>query len=253
MNRRASWMALSARDKLREHRARWAAKPALVELYRHQIFRRILDHRAKGGPDVELGAGGGFYSSHVPQTITTDIVPVDWIDVVCDATRLPLAGSSVRNLVAIDLLHHLPRPGRLLDEAARVLGPGGRLLLVDPWLSPAGTLFYRHAHHEPCDPREDPFAAATDGRPDPFDANAARPWLLFARHRAQLQRRWPGLSLRVLEPFGGPCWILSGGFRRWGLLPAWAVKPVLALEEPLLRPLGPLLALRVLVVLERTG
>ena len=74
---------------------------------------------------AELGAGGGFYSAHAPRTISTDIVAVDWIDMVCDATRLPLAGSSVRNLIAIDgLAHFLPAEKRLDVALTYIFGIG---------------------------------------------------------------------------------------------------------------------------------
>jgi ArsR family transcriptional regulator len=44
---------------------------------------------------------------------------------------LPLADRSVDLCVMSQILHHAAQPQQALDEAARVLAPDGRLLLVD--------------------------------------------------------------------------------------------------------------------------
>jgi SAM-dependent methyltransferase len=49
-----------------------------------------------------------------------------------DAAQLPFADASFPCVFIRDLLHHLPDPGRALDEAVRVLEPGGRLCLLEP-------------------------------------------------------------------------------------------------------------------------
>lgn len=45
--------------------------------------------------------------------------------------RLPLADASLDVATLILVLHHVPHPGRVLAEVARVLRPGGRVLIVD--------------------------------------------------------------------------------------------------------------------------
>jgi ArsR family transcriptional regulator len=44
---------------------------------------------------------------------------------------LPLADASLDGVTLMLVLHHLPAPADALAEAARVLKPGGRLLIVD--------------------------------------------------------------------------------------------------------------------------
>lgn len=46
--------------------------------------------------------------------------------------RLPFDDASFDRVVGNNVLYALPEPGRALDEAARVLRPGGRLVLSDP-------------------------------------------------------------------------------------------------------------------------
>ena len=52
--------------------------------------------------------------------------------VLADARRLPLPSASVDGAFAAGLLPHLPDPGQGLAELARVIRPGGRLVLFHP-------------------------------------------------------------------------------------------------------------------------
>jgi SAM-dependent methyltransferase len=51
---------------------------------------------------------------------------------VADAETLPFADGAFAGVLIRDLLHHLADPRRTTAEAARVLAPGGRLLLLEP-------------------------------------------------------------------------------------------------------------------------
>ncbi len=64
-------------------------------------------------------------------------------DVVGDAMALPIRSRCADTVLATELLEHLPRPADFLAEAARVLRPGGVLILSTPFLEPL--------HEEPRD------------------------------------------------------------------------------------------------------
>ena len=49
-----------------------------------------------------------------------------------DATALPFRDGAFASVLVRDLLHHLPEPRLATAEAARVLAPGGTLLLLEP-------------------------------------------------------------------------------------------------------------------------
>ncbi|WP_052390589.1 class I SAM-dependent methyltransferase [Streptomyces sp. NRRL B-24484] len=50
-----------------------------------------------------------------------------------EADRLPFPDASFDAVVSVESVHCFPDPGRFLAEAARVLRPGGHLLLADEW------------------------------------------------------------------------------------------------------------------------
>src|SRR6185312_11751960 len=62
---------------------------------------------------------------------------IDWQ--VADITRLPYLDDTFETVVSCETVEHVPHPERAFHELARVLKPGGRLLLTTPnYLSTTG-------------------------------------------------------------------------------------------------------------------
>ncbi|MGE0254054.1 MAG: class I SAM-dependent methyltransferase [Alphaproteobacteria bacterium] len=230
----------------------WLRKPSLRAVYA-DLYQRIAA-RCVPGSVLEIGAGSGNFKAWAPAVVATDIVAAPWLDTVADAASLPFAAASFDNVVAFDALHHIEYPVLFLEEAARVLRPGGRLIVVDPAITPVSALVYRAFHPEPYDLAASPLARGLPTPNRPVDAaNQAFATLLFHRQSAELAHAVPALRLtetRLLSLFAYP---LSGGFRRWTLLPAAAVPVLLRCEEVLAPLLAPLMAFRLLAVLVRGG
>src|SRR5436309_252653 len=142
-------VALSDHEYVSQHRKIWAARPELRCVYQ-EWFRQLLDCLHGLQPIVEIGSGPGFFKEYFPRLISTDIVPSAYIDIVSDASSLPFRACSVGALVMLDALHHLPRPLEFMAEAGRILRPGGRLAMIEPWITPPSYLLYRFFHHEDC-------------------------------------------------------------------------------------------------------
>ncbi|MBW2274616.1 MAG: class I SAM-dependent methyltransferase [Deltaproteobacteria bacterium] len=51
---------------------------------------------------------------------------------VADVARMPFADGTFRTVFIRDVLHHVPEPRRVVEEAVRVLQPGGLLCLLEP-------------------------------------------------------------------------------------------------------------------------
>ncbi len=233
-----------------QFRAVWNAKPSLRAVY-GDYYRR-LEEWARSGVIIELGAGSGNLKEVMPQVVATDIVTVPWLDAVVDAHALPFGDGTVDSIVGVDVLHHVQYPVRLLDEAARVLRSGGRVVLMEPAITPFSRVIFRLGHPEPVDLKADPLA---EGHPDPdkhpMDSNQALPTLLAGRHRTAVERRVPDLRLLRCAHLSLIAYPLSGGFRSWNLVPPRLVRPLLRLERRLVPVVGRLMAFRLLLVYER--
>lgn len=236
---------------LREHQIIWQEKPALRAVYT-DYYDRIVGF-CQPGLTLEVGGGSGNLKEFAKDVICTDIVPLPWLDVAADAQALPFADSTFANIVCVDVLHHIERPTRFFSEAERVLTPGGRLVLLEPAITPVSGVFYRFFHPEPVQMGVDPLVDGDlDPMREPFDANQAIPTLLFGSHRARFHQRFPELRMVHSGRLSLVAYPLSGGFRPWGLIPASAVNTVLGMENALMPMLGWLAAFRLLVVLEKT-
>lgn len=238
------------RETLQAQRDAWSRRPLLRALYTGWF--RLIERELSplDGPTVELGSGIGSFKEFRPATIATDVADTPWSDEVVDAEALPYDDGCVANLVMLDVLHHLRHPSRFLAEAERVLRPGGRVVVCEPYCSPVSTVAYKALHHEPIDLDTDPLGDQAQSSERPFDSNQALPTLLFWRHADRLAARHPALVLTRRRRLALLLYPLSGGFSRPTLVPRVLWRPLAAVER-LLSPLAPLLAFRCLVTLER--
>jgi SAM-dependent methyltransferase len=246
-----------AQEQLLRHRRVWEQKPILRRIYDDEFFARLLAARKPNGISVEVGAGPGFFKQIAPDVVSTDLIWCSWLDAVVDAQQLPFRAGSVSNVFGLDMLHHLATPMSFLGEVSRVLVPGGRLILVEPWITPFSYFIFRFLHQERCDLSETPWRHnQTSEAPakKAFDGNQAIPYLLFGKnHRAETLAALPGLKLVTLEPFCLFAYLLSGGFKPMNLLPEF-LYPAVSTFERITSPLWRSLAsLRVLLVLEKSA
>lgn len=237
-------------SRLDEYRRVWEQKPVLREIYT-DLYQRIAT-RLVPGKTLEIGSGCGNLKNFAQDVITSDVLPAPWIDVVADAQDLPFEKDSLSNIVLFDVLHHIERPRLFLAEAMRVLAPGGRIVMVEPGITPVSWLFFKLMHHEPVIMSADPLeeGAPTPGK-DPYLSNQAIPTLLVGRFRKKMLAAFPGLSVREARRISLFAYPLSGGFKSWSLIPHALVRPMLALEKGLEPVIGRLCAFRLFIVLEK--
>jgi SAM-dependent methyltransferase len=239
--------------RLQEHRDVWKRKPGLRAIY-VDYHHRLLSELPVDELILEIGGGSGNFSETACNLISVDLVPSPWVDVSCDAHALPIRDASFGGIVMLDVLHHLARPVTFFEEAARVLRSGGRLAMIEPAITPLSWPFYHFLHQEPVDMSVDPLAdQPPEVAADPFLSNQGIPTLLFGRqdHRARFEARFPEFKIVDRRTFSLFAYPMSGGFKRWSLLPGWAAPPLLKLEDGLSSTLGPILGFRMSATLER--
>lgn len=57
------------------------------------------------------------------------------VDIVSDITNIPLADCSQDYILCTEVLEHLSEPEKALNEMAKLLKPGGELILTAPFAS----------------------------------------------------------------------------------------------------------------------
>ena len=243
----------STLERFEAHRRVWDRNPALRALYA-EWYGRIADQLPPLaiGPRVELGSGPGFARQFIPDLELTDLVRAPWHDRELDAEALPYGDASLGALVLFDVLHHLPSPRRFFAEAIRVLRPGGRLVMCEPYIGPLSYPVYKLLHVEPLAMRVDPLAdqGGRDTR-DPFDSNQAIPTLLFGRGKAAFEVAFPALEVQRVERLAGLSYSASGGFSRRPILPMGFWSALHRFESRLPAAIQRWTAFRMLIALQR--
>ena len=238
------------------HRQIWEHKAVLREVYA-DFFTRMKSLMATiPGPAIELGGGPGLLKAHIPHVLSSDLTGAPWLDLATDAQALPLADGSVANLLMVDVLHHLAQPQRFLSEATRVLKPGGRVVILDVFLSPMSWPVFHYLHPEPATlgirplnhPRDEPLFDPDD----PWNSDQGMCRALFWKQARQLRQMYPDLKIVHRECFSTILWPLSGGFEQKDRIPAFAL-PLLRTLERTLEKIGRLTGFRSLVALERVS
>ncbi|MBF0545435.1 MAG: methyltransferase domain-containing protein [Candidatus Riflebacteria bacterium] len=169
------------------------------------------------GGIVELGSGGGFLSESLPELITSDVMPLKDLSLIFDARRPPFRNSSLKAIVMLNVLHHIPSVQKFFSSATAILKDGGRIIILEPWLTKTSRWVYKNLHHEPLDEKCIEWELPTTG---PLSgANEALPWILFHRDRKKFEKLFPEfkiVSINQLMPFS---YILSGGVALRSLFP----------------------------------
>ena len=214
--------------KTTELRARITREKAFLRRIYQAWYQLLASQIPKGGGAVlEVGSGGGFLKEIQPDALASEVFFTPNVDVVLDAMRLPFAKASLKALLMVDVLHHIPEPALFFAESARCVRRGGRCLLIEPWNTPWGRWVFQHLHHEPFDPAGGWTIASTG----PLSgANGALPWIILQRDRDRFSQRFPEWRISRVTPLMPLAYLLSGGVSLRSLLPGWAFGCVRGLE-----------------------
>ena len=235
---------------LEDYQNSWNKKPVLRAIY-SDLYQKI-ENVALAGDTLEIGGGIGNFKIGSSRIIRSDIQHSEGLDVVADAQTLPFDNEVFSNIVLFDVLHHLQCPLLFFAEAQRILKPGGRVIMVEPGITPVSKLLYKMGHEEPVEMGWDMNdLCKIDADKNPYDSNQAIPTILFKRDPQLFLAAVKGFKINSSDWLSLFAYPLSGGFKSWSLLPCRWVSLILKIEEKLLPFLGFLMAFRLMVVLEK--
>ncbi len=220
----------------------WETKKVLRLVY-YSWYKQIIAN-LKPGNVIELSAGCGNFKEYFPNCISCEYVESQWVDLRCDSMHLPFKNNSINNLVLIDALHHYSDTEVFFREADRVLKPSGRLLMIEPYISPFSYIIRRLFHNEFCSFRH------IHSLKNPNEGNLALPTLLFFRKNKMNDLIMSMFNLVRLKRFNYLTYPLSRGFSRKALLTP-GLFYLIQMVERRLSFLSPIFSFKMLVVLEK--
>jgi len=224
-------------------------KSFLRQIYNHwySSIRESLPDSIKG-PVLELGSGGGFLEKYVPDLVKSEILQVPGVDIVLDGLLLPITRGSLRGIVMVDVLHHLPNAKSFFSEASYCVKKGGVLVMLEPWTTCWSRYVYGNLHHEPFDMDIDKWEFPKGG---PLSqANSALPWIIFHRDSDIFQYEFPEWKIKDIKLHTPFTYLLSGGVSLRSFIPGFSFK-LCQFFEHLLQPWMKSFAMFATIVIER--
>ena len=147
-----------------------------------------------------------------------------------------------------DVFHHLKKPRNFLHEASRCLQPGGKIIMVEPWVTTWSTYVYQNLHHEPFDPTakrwEFPVENPLSG------ANGALPWIVFQRDRLEFERNYPNWKIIRIKTYDAFLYLASGGITSKEFTPGFFYRPIKLIEK-MISPINTKIAMFALIDIQR--
>jgi SAM-dependent methyltransferase len=103
---------------------------------------RVLDVGAGRGPYRPLFNHCQYFTQDFGQELSTQGAYTK-IDYASDITAIPVPDQSFDAILCTEVLEHIPNPFPALREMARILRPGGRIILT----APLGSLLHQEPYH----------------------------------------------------------------------------------------------------------
>jgi SAM-dependent methyltransferase len=207
------------------------SKPFLRKIY-DEWYGMIQSRIPAGeGGILELGSGAGYLNRLIPRLIRSEVFLCHNVDLVADARRLPFTARSLKAIVMTDVFHHIPDVDAFLCEAVRCLRPGGRIVMIEPWVTTWAEFVFGRLHHEPFLPRAEEWRIPPAG---PLSgANGALPWIVLVRDRGRFLAQFPAFRIEEIRPIMPFSYLVSGGVSLRRLMPGFSYFAWRGLERAL--------------------
>lgn len=209
---------------------------------------------------LELGAGAGHSKMFLQdyEYATTEKYNWPWIEIPGrSAIDTGLPDASFDYIFAVNVLHHVDKPIKMLGEAQRLLKPGGRLILIDAYSSLLFRFVMRLIYHEHCNEKVDVFSpgySLSRLARTSWDGNNSTAKLMFSQTE-KLKTVFPDFTLTHMSHYEVFLFLNSGGvYRKTPCLPLpeRCLKRVLKLDGFLAGRFPKTCALALRIVLEKS-
>jgi len=109
--------------------------PVLPSRQFRKHLKSVLDSHDRNTTILNLGSGPHCIHGR-KDIINIDLYAFDEVDIVSDATKLPLKNDCVDLIISIAMMEHLEAPDKIVEEMHRVLKKGGQFVCYLPFIAP---------------------------------------------------------------------------------------------------------------------
>ncbi|CAN2170781.1 AdoMet_MTases domain containing protein [Candidatus Nanopelagicaceae bacterium] len=233
-----------------------AESPAVGE-YLRWLYIQVAGELRPKDKVLEIGAGAGISKLFLSDfdVLRTDLLDHGLAEVQSgvNAENLPFGVGEFDAVFAMDMIHHVPFPYKVIAEAIRTTSPNGKVILVEPYVSITSYLIYKIFHSEKTSlcikiSPEKPIVStlASDGN------QVICQKLFFSRlGRRNLEKVLPDetdVTRRYISPIS---FFLTGGINKPIRLNPKIIKVALAIEDKIPQAILKLIASRQIVIIRK--
>lgn len=223
-------------------------KKFLRKIYKdwYTIVQSFLND--EGSLILEIGSGAGFCEEIIPNVNKSDVLFLPFNHLVMSALDIPFSTESLHTIIMVNVFHHLTAVDQFLVNVQRILKKNGRMIMVEPWMTPWCHWVFTKVNPEPTDVNVKSWRLFSDG---PLSgANAALPWIVFHRDKELFESKYPDLRIIHIQPMMPFRYLMSGGLSSWLSFPGFSYSLIDFLENLFAKKMDSL-GMFALIVLEK--
>lgn len=122
-----------------------------IKEYLYFLYNKI-EKNLVGSNILEVGSGAGLSSKFLrnKKVLMTDLLPWQKNGIIgnINSENLPFENNSFDSAFAVDAIHHICDPVKAISELCRVVRPGGKVVIIEPYVSFFSYLIYKIFHNE---------------------------------------------------------------------------------------------------------
>lgn len=233
------------------------SKTSGIAEYFSWMYFQIEKEIPTNGTVLEIGAGAGVSRLFLRNTkvLRTDLLDhnLQGIQSGVDAENLPFESNHFNAAFAVDMIHHVPFPHKVVSELIRVTNSTGKIVIVEPFVSLFSLFVYKFFHSEKTSMFLKYSMLKPMVGPNAADGDQVICQRLFSSKvgKNYLQENF-GSKIKVTRHLISPLsFFLTGGVNRPFRTSAKAVRLAIRIESQIPNLLLQLIAARQIIVIEK--
>jgi glycosyltransferase involved in cell wall biosynthesis len=225
-----------------------------VQVYLKSLYGRVENEIKLDAEYLEIGAGAGISKDFLKEyrIQRTDFMGSDDNDIRgnVDAHALPYKNDEFDGVLLFDALHHFTMPLDAMKECLRVTKPGGKIILIEPYVSLFSYPIYKFFHFEKTSwiYRIDSSDGAPSG-PEQGDQGISKAILKSLKYSKTPQlKELSSWNYSLITPFS---FFLTGGATSPLKIPSGVIKFAVMIENRIPKVLMRFIAARIFIVFRK--
>ncbi len=228
-----------------------------LKSYLDSLYNRIGREFRSKSKLLEIGAGAGISKNFLNQKIErTDILPWAQNGVIgqINALSLPYNANHFDGAFCVDVIHHLSDPIKAIEELLRVTIPGGKIIIIEPYVSVFSYPIYKIFHSEKTTWK---INLSNSGQilsdnPSEGDQGVSRSLFIDKFQKKHIEQRFVEICKWKIEYFSPLSFFATGGLSKPLPTPAFFIQVILKFETLLPRFILKFTASRISIIISKS-